>query len=93
MRLAEWCQRLSRPPLSVAAMVVLLWIAVEQSRTISHLKANCASAQAVLFQQQARLTRTSDMWKAEAMEWREKNGDAQPPSTPSNEDYERPAAP
>lgn len=82
MKFSEWCKRLCKPQMSVVAIALLLWIAVEQSRTISHLKANTASSQAALFRERAALKQTSDLWKAEAIEWREKNGYVEPPSVP-----------
>lgn len=86
MKFFDCCKRLCKPPMFVVAIALLLWIAFEQSRTISHLKANAASAVAALFRENAALKQTSDLWKAEALDYREKHGYEEPPAVPPSVD-------
>ena len=101
MRVIDWCRRFQPKPRNawIAFVILLVGIALVQTISNSRLKAEVSrfqTSQTALLKERAYLQQISDLWKAEAVEWREKNGYVEPPITPpepSDADYERPVAP
>jgi hypothetical protein len=95
MNLRHWFQSIPRYA-GVGAAIVLLAVAIGQRVTNSRLRAEVSRFQAgqtALLRERVSLIQTSDSWKTEAIECREKSGYVEPPSAPSGEGYQRPAAP
>jgi hypothetical protein len=82
--LRRWFQSISPHP-GVVIAIALLAVVIGQRVTNSRLRAEVSrfqAGQAALLTERASLMQTSDLWKAEAVEWREKNGYVEPPITP-----------
>src|SRR5262245_54944295 len=93
MKVREWFRQhaVSRHKACLAAILVLLCIVAQDRLSNSRLKAEVTRFQqghAALLTERASLLETSNQWKAEAIEWREKNGYVEPPIVPPepNED-------
>ena len=87
MKLREWSRkfRISRQEACITAIVVMVCILTLEHLSKSRLDAKVArlqEGQAALLRERASIKQISDLWKAEAIEWREKNGYVEPPSVP-----------
>ncbi len=87
MKVREWFRgfRISRQKACIAAIVVLGCMLALEHLSKSRLKAQVArlqEGQTALLRERAYIKQISDLWKAEAIEWRQKTGYVETPPVP-----------
>lgn len=90
MRLSRWVQSIPNS-VRIGAVILLLAVVMGEYISNSRLQAEVARSQvsvSALLRERAVLLDDVQAWKTEAVEWREKNGYVEPPSTPPSPDDE-----